>query len=48
MDHLAQIVADTDVKVSVSANDTTPDFEWKLVAGTNIFLQRVMREVTKH
>ena len=33
------IVADTDVKVSVSANDTTPGFlNGKLVAGTNISL----------
>ena len=33
------IVADTDVKVSVSANDTTPGFlNGKLVAGTNVSL----------
>ena len=33
------IVSDTDVKVSVSANDTTPGFlNGKLVAGTNISL----------
>ena len=33
------IVSDTDVKVSVSANDTTPGFlNGKLVAGTNVSL----------